>query len=153
VNPTGTTTVSIVLEGVMHYVSLAVATTNPTVGTPITIGLTGILEDADGNLIVGTAPYAYPVTLTSTDPSNGPLPKTTLNSPADLAGIRVNYTGVNVASVTYCSRPANERSAQRNTNRRAEYLEHTARSVGASRSAKHRAEERCPPTMREVAVR
>jgi YVTN family beta-propeller protein len=102
VKPTGTTTtVSLVLEGVVRYVVLTLATTNPPVGKAAAIGLTPILEDADGNLIVGPAPYAYAVTLTTTDSSNGSLSKTTLNSPADLAGITVNYTGVNVASFTY----------------------------------------------------
>jgi hypothetical protein len=52
VKPTGTTKVSIVLEGAVHYVVLTLAT-NPAVGTAAAIGLTVSLEDADRNLIVG----------------------------------------------------------------------------------------------------
>jgi virginiamycin B lyase len=101
VKPTGTTTVSIVLEGVVRYVVLTLATTNPAVGIAAAIGLTPTLEDADQNLIVGPAPYEYPVTLTTTDPSNGPLSKTVLKSPADTAGITANYNGAKVSSITY----------------------------------------------------
>jgi hypothetical protein len=101
VKATGETTVSIVLEGAVHYVILTVAQNIPPVGTPATIGVTATLEDADQNLIVGPAPYEYPVTLTATDFTDGPLSKTTLNSPADTVGITVNYTGAKVASIIY----------------------------------------------------
>jgi virginiamycin B lyase len=102
VKPTGTTTtVSIVLEGVVQYVILTLATPYPPVGKAAAIGLTATLEDADKNLIVGPAPYEYPVTLTTTDPSKGPLSKTVLKSPADATGITVNYNGAKVASITY----------------------------------------------------
>jgi YVTN family beta-propeller protein len=111
VKPTGTTTtVSLVLEGAVHYVVLALVTSNPPVGSPVTIGLTAILEDADQNLILGSARYESPVTLTTTDSSNGPLSKTVLNSPADASDIMAHYTGANVASITY-SATANGLSA------------------------------------------
>jgi YVTN family beta-propeller protein len=100
VKPTGTT-VSLVLEGAVHYVILVLVTSNPSIGSPVAIGLTAILEDADQNLIVGSARYEYPVTLTTTDSSNGPLSKTVLNSPADASDIMAHYTGANVASITY----------------------------------------------------
>jgi hypothetical protein len=101
VKPTGTTTVSIVLEGVVQYVYLQLVTPYPPVGKAAAIGLSVALEDADQDLIMGPAPYEYPVTLTTTDPSKGPLSKTVLKSPADTAGITVNYNGANVASITY----------------------------------------------------
>jgi DNA-binding beta-propeller fold protein YncE len=100
VKPTGTTKVSIVLEGAVHYVVLQLAT-NPGVGAAGAIGLTVSLEDADSNLIFGPAPYEHPVTLTTTDSTNGSLSKTALNSPADTSGITVNYSGAKVASITY----------------------------------------------------
>jgi hypothetical protein len=100
VKPTGTTTVSIVLEGAVHYVVMQLAT-NPAVGAAGAIGLTVSLEDADSNLIVGPAPYEHPVTLTTTDSTNGSLSKTALHSPADASGITVNYSGAKVASITY----------------------------------------------------
>jgi YVTN family beta-propeller protein len=100
VKPTGTTTVSIVLEGAVHYVVLILAA-NPPIGTATTIGLTVIPEDADKNFIVGPAAYEYPITLTTTDSTNGPLSKTTLNSPSDTSGILVDYNGANIASVAY----------------------------------------------------
>jgi hypothetical protein len=101
VGPTGSTVVSIVLEGVVRYVVLELQTTNPPVGKVAAIGLTAIVEDADHNLIVGSASFDNPVTLTTSDPSNGPLSKTTLNSPADGSGITVNYNGARVAPITY----------------------------------------------------
>jgi hypothetical protein len=101
VKPTGTTTVSIVLRGIVQYVILALATTNPPIGKAVALPLTAILEDADQNLIVGPAPYEYPVTLTTTDPVDAPLSKTDLNSPADVSGITANYSGANVASISY----------------------------------------------------
>jgi sugar lactone lactonase YvrE len=102
VKPSGNyTTISIVLEGVVHYVILGLATPNPPVGKPATIGLTALLEDAGRNIIVGAAPFEYPVTLTTTDAVNGPLSKTTLKSPADAAGITVNYSGASVPNITY----------------------------------------------------
>jgi sugar lactone lactonase YvrE len=100
VKPTGTTTVSIVLEGAVHSVVLQLAT-NPAVGAAGAIGLTVSPEDADNNLIVGPAPYEHPVTLTTTDSTNGSLSKTALRSPADTSGITVNYSGAKVASITY----------------------------------------------------
>jgi hypothetical protein len=101
VKPTGTTTVALVLEGIVHSVVLALATTNPRLGEAASIGLTALLVDADENIIVGPAPYEYPVTLTTTDSADGALSKTTLKSPADTSDIDVNYNGADVASITY----------------------------------------------------
>jgi DNA-binding beta-propeller fold protein YncE len=101
VKPTTPTTVSIVLEGVVRNVILTLATTSPPVGKAAAIPLTAVLEDADHNLIVGAAPYAQPVTLTTSDANDGPLSKTSLNSPADVSGITVNYTGANVRCISY----------------------------------------------------
>jgi hypothetical protein len=52
VKPTGTTTVSLVLEGGVRYVILTLTTVYPTIGKPAAIGLTPILQDFDQNLIV-----------------------------------------------------------------------------------------------------
>jgi YVTN family beta-propeller protein len=101
VKTTGRTTVAMVLQGAVDYVILLLATANPPVGKAATIGLTAILEDADQNLIVGPAPYHDPVTLTTTDSTDGQLSKTQLNSPADVSGISANYTGAKVASITF----------------------------------------------------
>jgi hypothetical protein len=103
VQAVGVTTISVVLEGVVRRVILLLATTNPPVGRAAAIGLTAILEDADQNLIIGPAPYEYPVTLTSTNSLNGGLSKTILTSPADLSGITANYTGAAVAGITYAA--------------------------------------------------
>ena len=103
VKAAGITTVPIVLEGVVGYVILVLATSNPPVGTPVSIGLTTVLEDADQNLIVGSAPYAHPVTLTTSDALDGALSKSVLQSPADAAGITVHYTGASVASISYAA--------------------------------------------------
>jgi hypothetical protein len=68
--------------------------------------LTALLEDADGNLIIGPAQFDNPVTLTTTDAVHGPVSKTTLNSPADLAGLTANYDGTNVSSIGYSASAA-----------------------------------------------
>jgi uncharacterized repeat protein (TIGR03803 family) len=101
VKPTGTTTVSIVLDGVVRYVVLSLAMSDPPSGKAVQIGLTAVVEDADKNLIFGAALYEHPVTLTTSDRVNGPLSKTVLNSPADTAGIMTNYTGGNVPAITF----------------------------------------------------
>jgi DNA-binding beta-propeller fold protein YncE len=101
VQPIVQTKVPLVLEGAVQYVVLALATTNPPIDSVATIGLTAVLEDADQNLIIGPALYLHPVTLTTTDPGNGSLSKTTLNSPADLSGISTQYSGAAVANITY----------------------------------------------------
>jgi hypothetical protein len=100
VKPTGTTTISLVLQGQVKYVLLALAPTNPPLGAAAAIGLTATLEDADQNLIIGRTPYEYAVTLTTSNATAGPLSKTTLKSPADADGITVNYSGANVAAIT-----------------------------------------------------
>lgn len=101
VKPTGKTTVPIVLAGVVQYVRLTLATANPPAGKAGAIGLAVSVEDADGNFIVGAAPYDHPVTLTTSDSAHGPLSRRTLSSPADTAGVSVNYSGAKVASIAY----------------------------------------------------
>jgi virginiamycin B lyase len=101
VKPIGTTTVPIALEGVMHGMILVLAVPNPPPGKAAAIGLTVIAEDADHNIIVGSASFRNPVTLTTTDSANGPLSKTVLKSSADALGITANYNGATVASITY----------------------------------------------------
>jgi hypothetical protein len=83
VKPTGTTTVSLVLQGVIQYAVLTLATPNPPANKPATIPLTVLLEDADQNLIVGPAPYqGGSVSLFSSDAENGQLSKNRLTSPS-----------------------------------------------------------------------
>jgi hypothetical protein len=99
VKPVGTTTVSVVLEGVVAYIALALATNNPAAaGAPATIGLQAVARDVDRNIIVGPAAYDNPITLTTTDPVNGALTTTKLTSPADSANLR--YSGAKVANIT-----------------------------------------------------
>jgi DNA-binding beta-propeller fold protein YncE len=106
VKPTGLTMVSLTLEGIVRFVILSLATTNPPVGVVADIGLTAMLEDADQNLIVGPAAYEHPVTLTTTDSKNGSLSKVRLNSPLDTADISVKYSGANVAQIVYSAAAA-----------------------------------------------
>lgn len=106
VKPSGTTMVSLVLQGVVTYVVMTLTSTYPAIGTPAVIGLLPLVQDADLNLIVGPAPFQHPVTLTSSDTVNGPLSKTQLNSPADEAGITANYDGAPVRSITYSAASA-----------------------------------------------
>jgi hypothetical protein len=101
VKPTGTTTITLTLDGVVQYAVLTLAETEPQTGSPAEIGLTVVLEDADKNTIVGPATFEHPVTLTTTDAAVGPLSKTTLTSPADETGITVAYTGAEVKGITY----------------------------------------------------
>jgi hypothetical protein len=97
----GVTVVSVALEGVVHDVILTLANTDPLVGTPATIALSAVVEDADQNLIVGAAHFSSPISLTTTDRTAGPLSRTLLQSPADLSGIAARYSGANVADITY----------------------------------------------------
>ncbi len=101
VKPVGRTTVSIVLEGVAAYVALSLEVSNPPSGTPRTIGLDAAVSDADGNLIVGPAPFKNPVTLTTSDAVHGRLSKLTLNSPADTATVSVAYDGAPVSRIVF----------------------------------------------------
>jgi hypothetical protein len=98
---TGTSTVPITLGGPVNYVTLSLTPTNPPIGTRATIFTRAVLQDVNQAFIVGASPYTYPVTLTTSDATDGPLSKTLLKSPADDSGISVNYDGANVRSITY----------------------------------------------------
>jgi hypothetical protein len=96
----GTSTVPIVLAGAVQYATLTLNPANPAIGSKTSVFVRAVLQDANLAYIVGSTPYTYPLTLTTTDATDGPLSKTLLRSPADDSGISVSYDGANVAGIT-----------------------------------------------------
>jgi uncharacterized repeat protein (TIGR03803 family) len=101
VKPTGTTTISLTLDGVVQSATLSLANAHPPVGVPATIGLAVVLQDSDYNIIVGPDPYRFPVTLKTSDAANGALTKPVLRSPVDAASAAVKYSGAMVPGITF----------------------------------------------------
>lgn len=96
--------VSITLDGIVASIALTLANTSPTEGTPATIPLTVNFNDASGAAIIGSDPFVNPITLTNSDGSGATtLSKTTLNSPADAAGLTVAYTGAVIAQAVFAA--------------------------------------------------
>ncbi len=88
-------TVALTLGGVIASLGLSLATSAPTEGTPLPIGLTVNFYDASGASIIGSAPFVTPVTLSDSDASGATsLSKLTLSSPTDVVSLVVNYSGV-----------------------------------------------------------
>jgi hypothetical protein len=95
----GDSTVGITIGGVVATVSLALGTTTPAGGAPVTIPLTVTALDADGNIIIAD-PFATPITLTDSDTSGVThLSTTTLASPTQ--AVSVIYSGEELANATF----------------------------------------------------
>jgi hypothetical protein len=91
-------TVSLTLDGVAASITISLANTAPTVGTPVNVKLVVNVLDASGAIIVGSAPYTNPVTLTDSDTSGATkLSSTVLTSPSDVSNLTLNYTGAALA--------------------------------------------------------
>ena len=93
VAPNANTNIGVTLQGVVTFAALSLTLASPPAGTAANIGLNVSLYDADHNLIIGSAPFRNPVTLSSDDPANGQLSRVVLSSPSDAAGVTVNYSG------------------------------------------------------------
>ena len=94
--------VSLVLNGVIASLSLALADATPPQGIAAQIGLAVTVKDASGATIIGNDPFVNPVTLTDSDKSGiTGLSKTLLNSPADNVGLTVSYNGQPLSSATF----------------------------------------------------
>jgi hypothetical protein len=92
-------TVNLTLDGVVASISLSLNPASPPTGTPATIALTVNFFDASGYGIIGSAPFANPITLTDSDTSKvTSLSKSTLGVPSDATGITVAYTGGSLAT-------------------------------------------------------
>jgi virginiamycin B lyase len=91
-------TVSAALGGVIASVALPPSPTFAA-GTSTTLTVQPVGKDADGNAIVGPAPYAQPITVKLTDPSGTlALDKNSVESPGGAA--HVSYTGETLVSAT-----------------------------------------------------
>jgi len=92
--------VSLALDGIVASLTLTLSNATPATGQISTIGLTVNAKDAAGATIIGSDPFANPVTLTDSDTSGTitKLSQTTLNSPADT--VTITYYGQPVTSAT-----------------------------------------------------
>jgi hypothetical protein len=82
----------LVIGGVPAAVTISAGVTRFVQGTPASVPLTVVATDGAGNMIVGSDPYANPITLTNSDVSGAvTLSTTTLTSPAGT--VTLTYTG------------------------------------------------------------
>ena len=100
------------LSGVVASVALALDYPNVTVGSPAVINLNLTVADPDGNIILAPGtPFTVPITLTTSDPVDGKLSVTTIQStPNEAPGkqtprLTVAYNGANVRAIAF-PRPA-----------------------------------------------
>jgi len=82
-------TVALAVNGIVASIAVTVPAIN--IGS-ISVPVSVIAKDVDGNIIVGTAPYTTPITLTNSDTTGTlTLSKTTVTSPLD--SVMLAYTG------------------------------------------------------------
>ncbi|HEV3085789.1 MAG TPA: hypothetical protein VGX96_01095 [Candidatus Elarobacter sp.] len=95
-------TVSLTFGGVVAKVTVSLAKTSVTAGTPATIPVTVAAQDAAGYTIVGSDPYATPISLSNDDTSGATsLSATTLANPSATATL--NYNGASAISAVKLS--------------------------------------------------
>jgi hypothetical protein len=93
--------VNMILEGVVATLGVALSNPTPPVGSPTQIVVIVTFSDSSGATIIGSDPFANPITLSDSDQSGiTSLNRTTLTSPADAANVYLNYTGQPLASAT-----------------------------------------------------
>jgi hypothetical protein len=102
VSPNQPFTVTASVGGVVAKIAVtATGLATLTVGTAATLGLTVTAQDADGNTIIGAAPFASPVTLTDSDTSGATsLAPGSVTAPG--TAVTLTYTGatLSVSSIT-----------------------------------------------------
>lgn len=107
----GRISVNLTLDGVVASVSLMVAQTHTTIGTPATMDLVVVARDPDGNTIVNGTTFTRPFTLTSSDPLNGKFSQTVVTSlPQYFPRLTVTYSGANVAKIVLSATGADLKS-------------------------------------------
>lgn len=85
------TTLSLTFNGVVSKLALAPNPSTLALGTAATAAVTVTAQDADGNTIIGSDPYASPITLSSSDTSGATqLSTTSVTSPASTVSIAYN---------------------------------------------------------------
>ncbi len=89
--------VALVLGGVPAKVVVSPSQSALTGGVAATFGVSVVASDAGGNVIIGAAPYANPITLTDSDGTGGTsLSATSVTSPA--TAVTLTFNGSTVAS-------------------------------------------------------
>ena len=92
-------TVALAVNGIVASIAITVPAIN--IGS-ISVPVSVIAKDIDGNIIVGTAPYTAPITLTNSDATGVlTLSKSTVTSPSDI--VTLAYTGAALASAATIS--------------------------------------------------
>ncbi len=95
-------TVKLVLDGVVASISLALANATPSEGAVATIPLTVTVLDSSNAAIIGSDPFANPISLTDTDTSGATnLSNATLNSPSDAGAVSVAYNGAAIPPAVF----------------------------------------------------
>ena len=107
-----TNVIGISLDGVPASMIVTAVPTTLTAGTAANAVLSVVARDASGNVIVGTDPYAAPITLVDNDPTgNTSLPSTSITSPTSTATLVYGGGPLSGSSFTiaaqYPATPAN----------------------------------------------
>jgi hypothetical protein len=91
-------TVNMTLDGVVASIVLTLANPTPPIGPPLTIPLTVTFFDASNAAIIGSAPFANPITLTDSDTSGATkLSQTAITAPSNASNVTVAYSGAPLA--------------------------------------------------------
>ncbi|MBC5799836.1 MAG: hypothetical protein GIX03_10110 [Candidatus Eremiobacteraeota bacterium] len=107
VTTTGTTVTPLLLKAVVANVKLTLQNPAPPVGTAVNDPLHIVLTDASGNTIADDSlynppdPLYNPVTLSSSDTTNGPLSRTAINYQSAVYQVTANYNGAVTGPITY----------------------------------------------------
>src|SRR5262249_17025128 len=92
-----TNAVRLTLDGIVSRIALAFQASPPPEGTPASIGISVMAQDADGNTIVGPGKYHNRITLADSDSSGTTkLSRTTVSAPA--TSVVLTYSGSPLSS-------------------------------------------------------
>ncbi len=109
----GTTVTPLLLKAVVANVKLTLQNPAPPVGTPVKTPLHILLTDASGNTIADDSIYNppdllyNPVTLSSSDTTNGPLSHYGINYQSDVYYVTARYNGAATGPITYSATCSN----------------------------------------------
>ncbi len=110
---TGTTVTPLLLKAVVANVKLTLQNPAPPVGTPLKTPLHTLLTDASGNTIADDSIYNptdllyNPVTLSSSDTTNGPLSHYGISYQSDVYFVTARYSGAATGPITYSATCSN----------------------------------------------
>jgi len=100
--------VTVAIGGTVAKVVLSASPSTIVLGTSTTIAITINAEDSDGNTIIGSAPFASPITLTDSDTSGSTtLSATAITAPGTSVTLTYDGGAVTGGSVTIAATGAN----------------------------------------------